>query len=50
MLKSLAVEPDPIVIPGNVTISAEGRTSVSLSSPLKVRRGAGVGTQKELGS
>nr|XP_003464542.1 ganglioside GM2 activator [Cavia porcellus] len=36
VLKSLAVEPDPIVIPGNVTISAEGRTSVSLSSPLKV--------------
>lgn len=36
MIKSLTLEPDPIVIPGNVTISIEGRTSVPLKSPQKV--------------
>ncbi|KAM6150495.1 ganglioside GM2 activator [Erethizon dorsatum] len=36
VIKGLTVEPDPIVIPGNVTISAAGRTSVRLTSPLKV--------------
>ncbi|XP_040851545.1 ganglioside GM2 activator isoform X2 [Ochotona curzoniae] len=36
VIKSLTLEPDPIVIPGNVTISIEGRTSVPLKSPQKV--------------
>ncbi|XP_062044796.1 ganglioside GM2 activator [Lepus europaeus] len=36
VIKSLTLEPDPIVIPGNVTISIEGKTSVCLDSPLKV--------------
>ncbi|KAL2779266.1 ganglioside GM2 activator isoform 2 precursor [Daubentonia madagascariensis] len=36
VIKSLTLEPDPIVIPGNVTVSAEGRTSVPLKSPLQV--------------
>ncbi|XP_008575906.1 PREDICTED: ganglioside GM2 activator [Galeopterus variegatus] len=36
VINSLSLEPDPIVIPGNVTVSAEGRTSVPLSSPQKV--------------
>ncbi|XP_058517288.1 ganglioside GM2 activator-like [Ochotona princeps] len=37
VIKSLTLEPDPIVIPGNVTISAEGKTSELLSSPQKVK-------------
>lgn len=36
VIKSLTVEPDPIVIPGNMTVSTEGKTSVSLRSPLQV--------------
>lgn len=36
VIKSLTLEPDPIVVPGNVTISANGKTSVALTSPLKV--------------
>ncbi|KAK1343478.1 hypothetical protein QTO34_016258 [Cnephaeus nilssonii] len=36
LIKSLNVEPNPIVEPGNVTVSAETHTSVPLSSPLKV--------------
>nr|XP_004666581.1 ganglioside GM2 activator [Jaculus jaculus] len=36
VVKSLTLEPDPIVIPGNVTVSAEGKTSVPLTSPQKV--------------
>ncbi|XP_006893805.1 PREDICTED: ganglioside GM2 activator [Elephantulus edwardii] len=36
MVNSLTVEPDPVAVPGNVTISAEGQTSVPLESPLKV--------------
>uniref|UniRef100_A0A8C9AJS9 MD-2-related lipid-recognition domain-containing protein n=1 Tax=Prolemur simus TaxID=1328070 RepID=A0A8C9AJS9_PROSS len=36
VIKSLTLEPDPIVVPGNVTISANGKTSVTLTSPLKV--------------
>lgn len=36
VIKSLTLEPDPIVIPGNVTISTEGKTGVLLDSPLKV--------------
>ncbi|XP_053423408.1 ganglioside GM2 activator [Nycticebus coucang] len=36
VIKSLTLEPDPIIIPGNVTVSAEGKTSVLLSSPQKV--------------
>ncbi|XP_069340453.1 ganglioside GM2 activator isoform X2 [Eulemur rufifrons] len=36
VIKSLTLEPDPIVVPGNVTVSANGKTSVPLTSPLKV--------------
>ncbi|XP_003782076.1 ganglioside GM2 activator [Otolemur garnettii] len=36
VIKSLTLEPDPIVIPGNVTVSVEGKTDVLLSSPQKV--------------
>lgn len=36
LIKSLTVDPSPIVDPGNVTVSAETMTSVTLSSPLKV--------------
>lgn len=36
LIKSLNVEPNPIVEPGNVTVSAETQTSVALNSPLKV--------------
>lgn len=36
VIKSLTVEPNPIVDPGNVTISAETQTRVHLSAPLKV--------------
>lgn len=39
LIKSLNVEPNPIVEPGNVTVSAETHTSVPLSSPLKVSGG-----------
>ena len=41
LIKSLNVEPSPIVDPGNVTVSAETMTSVTLSSPLKVSLGVG---------
>ncbi|MBZ3884193.1 Ganglioside GM2 activator [Sciurus carolinensis] len=36
VIKSLMLEPDPIVVPGNVTVSVEGKTSVPLTSPQKV--------------
>ncbi|XP_004428691.1 PREDICTED: ganglioside GM2 activator isoform X1 [Ceratotherium simum simum] len=36
VIKSLTVEPDPIAIPGNVTISAEVKTTVALNPPQKV--------------
>lgn len=36
MIKSLTLQPDPIVIPGDVIVSVEGTTSVPLASPLKV--------------
>lgn len=36
VVKSLTLKPDPIVIPGDVIISVEGKTSVPLSSPQKV--------------
>ncbi|KAM6224229.1 ganglioside GM2 activator [Rhynchocyon petersi] len=36
VIKSLTVKPDPVAIPGNVTVSAEVRTSVLLESPQKV--------------
>lgn len=39
LLKSLTVEPHPIVQPGNVTISAETQSSIPLSAPLKVSPG-----------
>ncbi|EPQ11493.1 Ganglioside GM2 activator [Myotis brandtii] len=39
LIKSLNVEPSPIVEPGNVTVSAETQTSVPLNSPLKVSGG-----------
>ncbi|EHB06927.1 Ganglioside GM2 activator [Heterocephalus glaber] len=38
VIKSLTVEPDPIVIPGNVTVGTEGKTSVPLTSPLQATR------------
>lgn len=41
MIRSLTLEPDPILIPGNVTVSVVGSTSVPLSSPLKVSLGVG---------
>ena len=41
MINSLTVEPDPIVIPGNMTISAEVKTTVNLKDPLKVSPGVG---------
>ncbi|XP_057586670.1 ganglioside GM2 activator [Hippopotamus amphibius kiboko] len=37
VIKSLTLEPDPIVVPGNVTVSAEVKTIVDLESPLKVQ-------------
>lgn len=36
VIKSLTVEPDPIVDPGKVTVSAKTQTNVTLKSPLKV--------------
>uniref|UniRef100_A0A8C6W3B7 GM2 ganglioside activator protein n=1 Tax=Nannospalax galili TaxID=1026970 RepID=A0A8C6W3B7_NANGA len=36
VLNSLTLEPDPIVVPGNVTVSVEGKTSIPLTSPQKV--------------
>lgn len=36
VLKTLTVSPDPIVIPGDLTASASGSTSVELSAPLSV--------------
>lgn len=36
VLKSLTLEPDPIAVPGNVTVSAEVKTTVALSAPQKV--------------
>nr|XP_058917150.1 ganglioside GM2 activator isoform X2 [Kogia breviceps] len=36
VINSLTVEPDPIVIPGNMTISAEVRTTANLKDPLKL--------------
>lgn len=39
VVKSLKVEPDPIPVPGNITISVETMTKVSLSSPVKVSLG-----------
>nr|XP_058137039.1 ganglioside GM2 activator isoform X2 [Dasypus novemcinctus] len=36
VVKSLTVEPDPIIFPGNLTVSADVKTSVRLSSPQKV--------------
>ncbi|XP_001109570.1 ganglioside GM2 activator [Macaca mulatta] len=36
VIRSLTLEPDPILIPGNVTVGVVGSTSVPLSSPLKV--------------
>eukprot|EP00069_Balaena_mysticetus_P016269 bmy_10536T0 len=36
VINSLTVEPNPIVIPGNMTISAEVRTTANLKDPLKV--------------
>lgn len=41
MINSLTVEPDPIAIPGNLTITAEAKTSAILSDPLKVSPGSG---------
>lgn len=48
LIKSLNVEPNPIVEPGNVTVSAETQTSVALNSPLKVS-GGGRGDQSGAG-
>lgn len=36
VLKTLTLSPDPIAIPGNLTASASGSTSVELSAPLSV--------------
>lgn len=36
VINSLTVEPDPIAIPGNLTITAEAKTTAVLSDPLKV--------------
>ncbi|XP_037657983.1 ganglioside GM2 activator [Choloepus didactylus] len=36
VVKSLTLEPDPIAIPGNLTVSAEVKTGVPLTSPQKV--------------
>lgn len=36
VIKSLTLQPDPIVVPGDVIVSAEGKTSVPLTSPQKV--------------
>ncbi|KAM9693716.1 ganglioside GM2 activator isoform 1-T1 [Trichechus inunguis] len=36
VIKSLTLEPDPIAIPGDVTVSVEIKTSVPLESPQKV--------------
>lgn len=36
VLKNLTVSPDPITIPGELTASASGSTSVELSAPLSV--------------
>ncbi|KAH0509915.1 ganglioside GM2 activator [Microtus ochrogaster] len=36
VLKSLTLQPDPVVVPGDVIVSAEGKTTVPLVSPQKV--------------
>uniref|UniRef100_A0A8D0DUB5 Ganglioside GM2 activator n=1 Tax=Salvator merianae TaxID=96440 RepID=A0A8D0DUB5_SALMN len=45
VIKNLNVDPDPLQIPGTVTVSASGATTVSLESPLK----ASVILEKRLG-
>lgn len=39
MIKSLTLEPDPITIPGKVTVGVEAKTSVPLAAPQKVSLG-----------
>ncbi|NWU62451.1 SAP3 protein, partial [Pterocles burchelli] len=36
ILQNLSVEPDPVVIPGTVRVSAAGSSSKTMASPLKV--------------
>lgn len=36
VIKSLTLQPDPVVVPGDVIVSVEGKTSVPLTSPQKV--------------
>ena len=40
-LTSLSVSPDPIKLPGNVTLAFSGNLNVNLASPLAVSRLAG---------
>ncbi|XP_058021745.1 ganglioside GM2 activator [Ahaetulla prasina] len=35
MIKSLSVSPDPIAVPGDVTVTASGASTIVLSAPLK---------------
>ncbi|KAG8509303.1 Ganglioside GM2 activator [Galemys pyrenaicus] len=35
VVTSMTMEPDPVAVPGNLTVSAEVKTSVPLSAPLK---------------
>ncbi|XP_044274897.1 ganglioside GM2 activator-like [Varanus komodoensis] len=41
VLKSLSISPDPLTIPGDMSISASGATTINLVSPLKVCKGYG---------
>ncbi|XP_032067003.1 ganglioside GM2 activator [Thamnophis elegans] len=45
MIKSLSVSPDPIAVPGDVTVSVTGSSTIILSAPLK----ASVILEKKLG-
>uniref|UniRef100_A0A6B2F676 MD-2-related lipid-recognition domain-containing protein n=1 Tax=Bothriechis nubestris TaxID=1766655 RepID=A0A6B2F676_9SAUR len=45
IIKSLSVSPDPIAVPGDVTVSASGANTISLCAPLK----ATVILEKKLG-
>lgn len=41
VLRSLTLEPDPVVLSGNITVSSEIQFGVPLSSPQKVSLGMG---------
>lgn len=45
VIQSLSVSPDPVSIPGNLSISAAVSSSVAITSPLKVGMGSREGSK-----